>query len=621
MASGRDEAARAHGPQAGPAATIPALFFEAARRWSGEELGRYYEDGIRLGIPWDDADARVRQCGSLLLDLGVVPGERVGLIAETSHLWTACDIAILAAAGVTLGIYPTSKPAEIAFILADAGARVAIVESAALARALVEQRAQTPELRVVLVLHAAERGALPAAEGLDVRLLGDALAPPAAEGSEGRAAFDARWQAVAPDDLATLVYTSGTTGPPKGVMLTHGNLVHTARVMARVLPLDRRDRSLVYLPLAHAFQRVTAYVGLITGVHGTYAERLDDLPRYLAEVRPTILAGVPRVYEKVQAKVLARVAAGPRRRRRIFQWALSIGRRVAAARREGRPVPLLLSAQHALADRLVLARVRAAFGGSVRVLGSGAAPISIDTLEFFHACGLLIIEGYGLTETSAPVTMNTPEAFRFGTVGRAIEGCALRIAADGEVLCCGPNVTAGYWNRPEANADSFTTDEDGVRWFLTGDIGSLDDDGYLRITDRKKELIITAGGKNVAPQPIETALRGHPLVEMACVVGDRERYLAALLALDVEEAVAWARREGLPPDPVALVEHKALRAILQVHVDQVNASLARYETIKRFAVLPQPFRIEDDTLTPTQKLRRRGIAERYADVIGGLFAA
>lgn len=598
-------------------ASLPALFFAAASRWSGTELGRYYEDGCQIGIAWDDAADAVRRLGTALMRLGVEPGDRVAIISETSPEWARCDMAILSAGAVTLGIYPTSKPAEVSFVLADAGASLAIVETPTLARRLLEARSETPALRRVLVIAPGEE---PLPGGEEVAALDSVVDAERADRPDARLAFEARWEAVDPESLATLVYTSGTTGAPKGVKLTHANLVHTARVMARAVPMDTSDWSIVYLPLAHVLQRVSLYVGLVTGAHGVYAERLEDLPRYIAEVRPTVLAGVPRVYEKIQARIMSRVAAARPRRQKIFAWAIDVGHQVSAAERAGRPAPLALRLQHAVADRLVLRRIREGLGGRVRFLGSGAAPISLGTLEFFHACGLLILEGYGLTETSAPVTLNTSDDFRFGTVGRVIEGAELRIDEDGEVLCRGLNVTSGYWNRPDADAEAFTTDAQGRRWFRTGDIGELDADGYLRITDRKKDLLITAGGKNVPPQPIENQLRRHPLVDSACVIGDRQRYLAALLTLDVEQLEAWASQRRQPGDPAALATDPALRAELERHVAAVNAELARYETIKRFAVLPTAFDVESGTLTPTMKLRRTRIAELYADTIAGLFA-
>ncbi len=600
-----------------PLGTLPALFFAAADRWSGTELGRYYEDGVQIGISWDDAADEVRRLGTTLMRLGVSPGDRVAIISETSRHWTRCDMAILAVGAVTLGIYPTSKPTEIAFILGDAGAAIAIVETPAMARTLIEAQSDLPELeRVLVILPDGE----PLPSGLEVALVDSVVDVERADRADARRAFEARWQAVEPEALATLVYTSGTTGAPKGVKLTHRNLVHTAAVMARVIPMDTDDWSIVYLPLAHVLQRVSLYVGLLTGAHGVYAERLEELPKYIAEVRPTVLAGVPRVYEKIQARIMGRVAAAPPRRQKIFEWAVGVGREVSAARRAGRDVPLPLRLQHRVADRLVLRRIRDGLGGRVRFLGSGAAPIALDTLEFFHACGLLILEGYGLTETSAPVTLNTADDFRFGTVGRVIEGAELRIDSDGEVLCRGLNVTSGYWNRPEADEAAFTIDASGKRWFRTGDIGELDGDGYLRITDRKKDLLITAGGKNVAPQPIENQLRRHPLVEAACVIGDRQRYLSALLTLDPEQAAEWAAQNNLPGDLPTLVEHRTLRAALERHVANVNAELARYETVKRFVVLPNSFDVESGTLTPTMKLRRARIAEVHAAAIEGLYS-
>ncbi|MCB9788705.1 MAG: long-chain fatty acid--CoA ligase [Deltaproteobacteria bacterium] len=603
--------------------TIPELFRAAARRFQGRELGRYYEDGVQQGIAWSDAADEVRHLCWGLIRVGVEPGERVAILSETNRLWTACDQAILAAGAVTVGIYATAHPDEVAFILRDADVRVVIVETSEQAELLAARPDLAEALTHVLVMRPGPRElASTTPPGVDgpIAPLTSIIQPERADSPDGRRVVLARLSAVLPSDLAALVYTSGTTGRPKGVELTHDNLVSAARTFTSIMPLGPDDVSLVYLPLAHVLQRISVYAGLIFGGRGVYLEAPEQLPVALTEVRPTVLAGVPRVFEKIQARVLERVASLPLHRQRAFEWALGVGRRHASALRAGAPIPARLRAEHALADRLVLRRIRDAFGGRVRFLVSGAAPIGLDTLEFFHAAGLVILEGYGLTESAAAATINRLDAFRFGTVGQPVPESELRLADDGEILLRGPSVCRGYWKREEATLEAFGGEPPEAGWFHTGDIGALDAEGFLRITDRKKDILITAAGKNVAPQPIENALRASPLVEHACVIGDRQRYLVALFTLDAEGVRTWARAEAVDAHDIsALAEHPRVLDAIERHVAQVNEGLARYETIKRFAVLPEPFTVARSLLTPTMKLRRRAIAEEYAELIERLY--
>jgi long-chain acyl-CoA synthetase len=600
------------------AVTIPSLLFSSLDRFGPGHVVQWYEEGTLRTMSWEKSVDLVRHLAAGLMRLGVTPGARVALLSETNRYWSACDLAILATGAATVGVYPTSTADEVLWILNDCEAEVAIVDSEAWALTLHQTIGQGLSALKHVVVMPQTRAAEMHAEG--VIPLERMLDAQRADSPDGRAALDARWQSVSPSDLATLVYTSGTTGVPKGVELTHGNLVHNAQTAVELLPLGRDDVSIVYLPLAHVLQRVTLYAGLVAGGRAVYAERLADLPRYMREVRPTLLAGVPRVYEKIHARVLSRVAQSNTRMQRLFAWAIEVGERHSACLRYRRPIPLVLRAEHRVADRLVLARVRAGLGGRMKYMVSGAAPITMQTLIFFHACGIPIYEGYGLTETAAPVTMNTPDAYRFGTVGQAVPSAEIKIAEDGEVLVRGPMVFRGYWRRPEADAQAFIDDDDGVTWFCTGDIGELDSSGYLRITDRKKNIIITAGGKNIAPQPIENALRQDAVIEHACVLGDRQKYLVALLALDAEALVDWARVNGVPTaEPEAIKKHPDLLAHLARHVQAVNEGLPQYATLKQYAVVPGTFQVDDGTLTPTMKLRRSGVGEVHSALLASLY--
>ena len=430
-------------------------------------------------------------------------------------------------------------------------------------------------------------------------------------------AYEERWRAVVPTDLAMLVYTSGTTGPPKGVMLTHRNIAATVDAANLAIPMRDDDLGIIFLPLAHSFQRTANYAAMEAGGTGVFAERIDKIVDHMREFRPTVQAAVPRVYEKIYQRIHAKVAEAPARRQAIFKWAVGIGKQVRAAEREGRAVGLPLKLQFQVADKLVFAKIRDAFGGRLRFMVSGAAPISHEILEFFHAVGILILEGWGLTETSGPATVNRLAHVKFGTVGLDLACCETKIAEDGEILVRGDNVFSGYYKDEAATREAFT--DDG--WFKTGDIGQKDSDGFLKITDRKKELIITAGGKNISPANIENAMKGHTLISQCVVHGDNQKFLVALITLNPEEAPEVARRLKLDTtDPVELAKHPKIIGEVQLIVDQVNRGLARYESIKYFRILDKELSAEDDLLTPTLKLKRRNIEAKYRGLIDEMVA-
>ncbi len=434
------------------------------------------------------------------------------------------------------------------------------------------------------------------------------------EWGAGRTFRDAARQ-VGPDDLATIIYTSGTTGEPKGVMLTHGNLVANLEAGSQVLELSQADVALSFLPLSHGFERMVSYIYLFTGVSIVFAESMETIARDIGTVQPTVVTGVPRVYEKIQARIVTTGEGASPAKAAIFRWAVKAGIAKARARLTGRTPGTLVSARAAVADRLVFSTIRQRLGGRIRFLVSGSAPLGASVLEFFHGIGLPIVEGYGLTETAPILTVNPANAPRAGTVGRPLPNVELRIAPDGEILARGPNVMTGYYNKPEATREVL---KDG--WFATGDIGALDAEGYLRITDRKKDILVTSGGKNIAPQPIEDVLRRSPLVAEAVVLGDRRRYVAALL---VPEFTALERRlQGLGRPPAArdeLVTRPDVVALYQEIVDALNRDLSPYERVKRMALLPSEFTVASGELTPTLKVKRRVVEERWRTQIEALY--
>jgi long-chain acyl-CoA synthetase len=436
------------------------------------------------------------------------------------------------------------------------------------------------------------------------------------EWGTGRA-FRDRARAVKPSDLATIIYTSGTTGEPKGVMLTHGNLATNMVASRALIALGEDERALSFLPLSHSFERMLSYVGLANGITLVFAESMDTVARDLVTVRPTLMTGVPRVFEKFQARILEKGQALPQPRRALFEWAMRVARaraRVELARRRPSPV---LALQMRLAERLVWAKVREGVGGRLRTLISGSAPLPPEVAAFFHGIGLPITEGYGLTETSPVLTGNPPGAAKLASVGVPIPGVELRIAEDGEILARGPNIMAGYYNKP---ADTAAVIENG--WFHTGDIGRIDEDGYLFITDRKKDLIVTSGGKNVAPQPIEAILKRSPLIAEAVLLGDRRKFIAALLVPDFAALERRLAELGRPAGArEALVERADVLALYQEIVDALNRDLEQYERIKRFRLLPREFSMQAGELTPTLKVRRRTVETTWREVIEQLYSA
>jgi long-chain acyl-CoA synthetase len=585
-------------------ATVADLFLAGAERAPPDvALSRPGGDPA-LRITYAELADRVRALARGLAALGLARGDRVALLAETRPEWTLADGGIVCAGAVVVPIYHTSSPQECRHVLTDSGARAVLCEDAAQAAKAVQVRGECPALEHVVVL----LGRAP-----DGTLSLDELLAAGAEVEE--AELFSRRAGVKPGDPATIVYTSGTTGPPKGCVITHASWLATVDVYVRALRLgEERLVVFMFLPLAHVLARVTQLVTLEVG--GELAFWRGDATKLVEDIAlaaPTHLPVVPRVLEKVRARALDAAEASPARKL-AFDAALSLGRRRAAVRRRGAAPPALLLA-HALADRLVLRKVRALFGPHLQRVLVGAAPISRDVLAFFDACGISVHEGYGLTETCAAATLNAPGAVRLGTVGRPLSGVEVRIAGDGEVLVRGPNVFAGYWGDELATREA--VDDDG--WLRTGDLGELDDGGYLRITGRTKDLIITSSGKNVTPSNVEAALREIRWVSQAIAYGDRRPYLVAALTLDPDEVPALAQRFELPPDAGALAADARVRELLDAEVEAANARFARIEQVKRFAILDHDLSQEAGELTPTMKPKRAKIYERYGDVFESLY--
>jgi long-chain acyl-CoA synthetase len=561
-----------------PSHHLTTRLWERAARPGGDHILRYPTAGGWAGMSWSQLADRVRRVAAGLIAAGIEPGDRVALMSGTRIEWTIADLAILSAGAVTVPIYETSSDEQCAWILADSGAALAICETADHAKVLDAARDRAQGLGEVFAIDDGGLDALAERGGADHR---DQVAERAA--------------ACGADDVATIIYTSGTTGNPKGCVLTHGNLLWTARQSDTQLQrmLGRDDSTLLFLPLAHSFARLIQFLCLEAEVTLGFARSVTTVAEDIASFRPTFLLSVPRVFEKVFNAAQAKATGA---KAKVFDFAV----RTAAEWADGRRGPGV-AVKHRIADRLVYAKLRAALGGRIRYCVSGGAPLAPHLLTFFHAAGITILEGYGLTETSAPATCNTPEHLRLGTVGQPLPGVEIKITDDGEVLIRGGNVFTGYYHNDDATREAFT----GDGWFRSGDIGELDADGYLRITGRKKELIVTAGGKNVAPAVLEERLKAHRLVSQAMVVGDNRAYVACLVTVEPEEA---ARFDG------------AIEAEIAKAVEHANQAVSKAESIRRWTVLERDFTIEDGELTPTLKLRRAVVAEHFADEIEGLYA-
>ena len=556
-------------------------------------------------LSWRDVGDRARRIACGLLALGQEPGKRVAILAMTRPEWLLVDLGILSAAGATTTIYSSNTPEECAYILSDSGSVFCFAENHEQLAKLAEQRENLPELKKVVLIDGEP------ADGDDwVLSLDDLERLGESWDSENPGRADEVARAIGKDDLATLIYTSGTTGKPKGVMLSHDNWVYEGNATAEVALLSQSDKQYLFLPLAHSFAKVLEVALIRTGCATAIDGDIDRLIQNLPTVQPTVMAAVPRVFEKVYNKVVANAKDAGGLKYKIFLWAVDVGKRVSALRQAGKEPTGLLKIKHRIADKLVFSKLKARFGGKIRFFVSGGAPLARDIAEFFHAADILVLEGYGLTETSAATFINRPTNYKFGTVGLPMPGTEVRIAEDGEILIRGRGVMGGYYNLPEATAEALG--EGG--WLHTGDIGEVDDDGFLRITDRKKDLIVTAGGKNIAPQHVENLIKVRSsYVSQVVMLGDRRPYCVAIVTLNEETVGTWAAEKGLSASGHAeLSRLPEVKELVWNDIEAVNADLARYETIKKIFIPELDFSIETGELTPKMSIKRKVVEKKYA---------
>jgi long-chain acyl-CoA synthetase len=584
--------------------TLADLLPLAAERYGSAPAIRFKDGDRWVTRSFEEVEETVRALALGLVDLGVERGDKVSILANTRPEWTYFDFAALSIGATVVPIYQTNAPEECQYVLENSDAKVVVVED----------DEQLEKIRAV-------RGTLPLLEQV-VRMTGssddaislDDLASRGAARDAGE--WKRRWSAVTPADVCTFIYTSGTTGPPKGCVISHGNYRAMLDMVNETSTIEGEDLTYLYLPLAHSFALLIQLGSFDLGATIAYWERdpLKIMPN-LAELKPTYFPSVPRIFEKIYTAATSGMEKQGGLKKAIFDWSIRVGGKVRELERSGREPGFLLRKRYEFADKQVLSKIRGLFGGQLRLAVSGAAPISPEILRFFDAAGVLVLEGWGMTETSTAATISSPDDFKIGTIGKPFPGCEVKIAEDGEILVKGPNVFQGYYKNEEATRETIVNG-----WLHTGDLGTIDEDGFIKITGRKKDIIITAGGKNITPANLEGEIKQHPLVSQCVVVGDRRPYLVALVTLDPEEAVAWAKEHGLPEDPAQLATNPEVRAAIEAHLAKVNEKFARVEQVKKIAILPHDLSQESGELTPTLKVKRAVVADKHQGEIEQLYA-
>lgn len=595
---------------------LAEMFFRRAAEFAGRSRYRVKRDGRWIEVSWREHEQAVLEIAAGLLAAGLAPGAKVALLSGTRPEWMEIDFGILAAGGITVPIYPSNLPPECGYILWNSESAICFVENEKQLKKIREVTDQGFEIdgreqRITLDHVFTIDG-----DGGGTVGLGELRARGRTELARRRSEIESRVASMGREDLATIVYTSGTTGPPKGVMQTHGNHLATVEALDVLGVVQPGDVDFFFLPLAHSFARASEYLGTYMGSITAFAQSIETIPQDLRETRPHYVPAVPRIFEKIYARILSTRDTATPLRRRIFDWAVSVGREKSRCEQKKELLSPWLAVRAGLAGRLVFQRIHELLGGRIRFMISGGAPLAREIQEFFHAAGILILEGYGLTETTPSLTVNRPDNYRFGTVGTALKNVTLRIAADGEILAKGPNVAKGYFKRPEETAEAWDTEG----WFHTGDIGEISADGFLTITDRKKDLLKTSGGKYIAPQKIENLLKTRRFVSQAVVIGDNRKYCVALLTLDPDDVRRWAEFQGIESkDPAELARHPKVQASVEEEVNEVNRHLASYESIKYFRIVPRDFSQESGELTPSLKVKRKFVSQKYADLIEEMY--
>ncbi|HRZ67082.1 MAG TPA: long-chain fatty acid--CoA ligase [Candidatus Omnitrophota bacterium] len=594
--------------------TIPLMFFARANRYGNRCALRHKSGGRYRDISWSEFEGKVKDLAFGLITLGLKPGEKVALLSENRPEWAYSDLAVLSLGCADVPLYPTDVPYQMEYIIRDSDSVIAIVSTAGQLDKILSVSARLPSLRKIIVMDPDGRAKRP-----DIMSFADLLEAGSAAAADARMDFESRLRSLKKEDLASIVYTSGTTGQAKGVCLTHDNFLSNCRSSLDVLPFNENDVCLSFLPLSHVFERMAGYYFTLT-IGGTiaYAENMESVGRNLKEVRPTYACAPPRFYEKLHAGIMEKASQGPPSKQKAFERALNTAIEYARAKLNNLEAGPALWLKYHFAKIFIFRRINEAVGGRIRFFISGSAPLSKELAEFFYSVGIFIFEGYGLTETSPVVTVNTFRALRHGSVGRPIKDVEVKTASDGEILIKGPSVMKGYYKNEKATAESI--DPEG--WLHTGDIGYFDADGFLYITDRKKDIIITAGGKNIAPQNVEKLIKSDSYIQEVVVHGDRRPYLTALIVPDFNAMKGLALRLGIPYTSVPeLIRHPRVQEYLWKRIEEKQNELANYEKIKKFRLLDRGLTIEDGEITPTLKVKRRVVAEKYKEVFDEMYSS
>jgi long-chain acyl-CoA synthetase len=592
--------------------TLVELLKQSVSARPSSEVVRFKQDKQWAGITGERLAERVRHVALGLYELGIRKGDRVAILAESGPLWTISDYAVLSNGAVNVPIYPTQAPHQVEYILRESEPKLLFISTARQMKRVDSALSKFTDLRIVSFQ--------PLTNGENVSAFSELEASGARFEAEHPEAYDLISSDVHPADLASIIYTSGTTGEPKGVLLTHSNITYNAVASGTFLGIEPGGVMLSFLPLSHIFERMVLYLCLYFGVQINYAGGIETVASDMQEVHPTLMSTVPRLLEKIYARMQKNASDGGGLKKKIFDWSLGVARRASAKMTNGERIPPLLEFQLEIADRLVFEKLRTAVGGRIRRMVSGGAALPSDIAQVFIGAGIPLLQGYGLTETSPVIAVNTLEHNRIGAVGRALPGLEIKIAEDGEILTSGPHVFQGYFKKPDETAASFDESENGARWFKTGDIGRLDSDGFLFITDRKKDLIKTSAGKYVAPQMIELMLNQSQFVEQSIVIGNGRKFVSALIVPDFEILRAWAREQQIETaNKSDLIEDRRVIDMMKKEINRVTSELADYEKVKRIGLVAQEFTIDGGELTPSLKVRRRVVEERYAALIESLY--
>lgn len=592
--------------------TLAKMFLNRAREFAHKDRFVEKKGGRWVSMTYSELRDRVENIACGLLSIGVEKGDKISILGGVRGEWFQCDWAAICLGVVTVPIYPSNTAEQVAYIIDDCDAKAIFLENTAQLDKVLSRIQRLGKLEKIIIWEEPPPGNnIP-----DLMTFQELIIAGREYSKKHPDAFMEHVNSIRPEDILTIIYTSGTTGPPKGVVTDNSNYAFMVKVIGPAIDMKPEDVNLHFLPLAHSFGRLEHFATYGNGVTTWIAQSLDTIIDDLRDAKPTILISVPRIYEKAYTRINQMAEEGGRLKKAIFDWSVRTGRQLSKLKQKKAPIPLWLRIKYFLANQLIFKKVKRLMGGRLRFAISGAAPISVEILEFFHACGILILEGWGMTETSTAGTVNRHNDYKFGTIGKPLPGVEMKVAEDGEILLRGPNRFQYYYKNPEATAEAI--DADG--WLHTGDVGIVDEDGFFRITDRKKDIIVTAGGKNIAPQNIENLLKTSPYISQAMVYGDKRKYLTALITLDREEVLKYADAKEIEyGDFAELAKKKEIVDLIKRVIEERNAQLASYETIKDFKILERDFSIENNELTPTLKVKRKEVIKKYKDILDGMY--